>query len=51
MPPVLLYLTGEHLEEVGGEKNEGRDLRGMYGTSGSFYSLGDSPAALARFFV
>ena len=37
--PVLLLLTGEHLEEVGGVKNEGRDLWGV-GTPGVFFFTG-----------
>ena len=36
--PVLLLLTGEHLEEVGGVKNEERDLWGV-GTPGVFFWL------------
>ena len=36
---VLLLLTGEHLEEVGGEKNERTGPLGWVGTPGVFFCL------------
>ena len=37
IPPVLLLLTGEHLEEGDGEKNERTGSLGWVGTPGVFF--------------
>ena len=37
LPPVLLLLTGEHLEEGDGEKNERTGSLGWVGTPGVFF--------------
>ena len=46
MPPFLLLITGEHLEEFGGEKNEGTGPLGNV-----WHFSGGSLAALAGVFL